>query len=104
MKRKRIISTLVVTCLVAIGWYGITGYMQGRTDFYVLTQGERPAHTKRRGVLSDGGTVVYEGRGYIVYELHRTLRIAGHDQSGTGISWGSKDRVVVSLAVLRARP
>lgn len=75
-----------------ISVYSATSYRQGRADFDAICERKPPVYAKERLLYSDGGTVGYRGRGYIVFEMHQMLHGYGNNPphgflGGARIQW-----------------
>jgi len=77
-KRKKIIvSVLLFAFIVAMVYYNITAVKQGEIDYSLMLDGKQPLYAKEFARWADGGTALYNGNGYIIYELHSI-----HEENG----------------------
>jgi len=72
-----LLAAFIITALV---YYNIVVIHHGEIDYSLIGDGKPPLYAKYYAAASDGGTILYKGNGYSVYNIH-----SEHEENGV---WG----------------
>jgi hypothetical protein len=99
--RNRITFLSLVSLSIFTVWFGITGYHRGRVDLLEVQEGRAPKYAKVLCYPMDGGSVMYVGRDYYIFRMHRLLLGAGNNPpfgylGGVKLEWRLPIRLFLS--------